>query len=50
MWCSKCNKQLHECTCPDLAESPFIHPQAIAKVHIDREQAKNRPEEKPEQN
>lgn len=57
MWCCKCNKELSECTCADLEErlkrlskSPYLHPQLTSRVHIDREQKKNRPEVKPQEN
>jgi hypothetical protein len=53
----KCEKQLSECTCPDLeerlqrlSESPHLHPQTVARVRIDREQKQNRPDTKPEKN
>lgn len=57
MWCMKCNKPLSKCDCPDLEQrlkdlekSPYLHPQVVARVRIDREQEKNRPNVNPRQN
>jgi hypothetical protein len=54
MWCIKCEKQLSECTCPDLKERleglrnmPFIHaPSMVDKPLLENKLRKEQPKPK----
>lgn len=56
MWCTKCNRHLSECICPDLEERleklrkcPYLHvPSMVEKPLLERNLKKKQP--KPKQN